>query len=84
MRNAGVRRFDGSTGGVGGCPYAKGATGNVALEKIAYIFHRQGRRREFLREATQTTLEDLKHHLGLSLHSSIADILQKGGDLYEN
>ena len=31
----GVSGFDASTGGVGGCPYAPGASGNVAMESLA-------------------------------------------------
>jgi len=38
----GVRRFDGSTGGIGGCPYAPGATGNVATEKLAELCASRG------------------------------------------
>ncbi len=34
----GARRFDGSTAGVGGCPYAPGATGNAASEDLVYLF----------------------------------------------
>lgn len=36
--NLGVRTFDSSIGGLGGCPYAKGATGNVATEDVVYMF----------------------------------------------
>ncbi|WP_367307321.1 hydroxymethylglutaryl-CoA lyase [Alicyclobacillus acidocaldarius] len=39
---AGVRRFDGSIGGLGGCPYAPGASGNVALEDVLYLLHGMG------------------------------------------
>ncbi|KHF39172.1 hydroxymethylglutaryl-CoA lyase [Halalkalibacter okhensis] len=35
----GVRAFDGSVGGLGGCPYAKGASGNVATEDMIYMFN---------------------------------------------
>lgn len=35
----GVRVFDTSLGGLGGCPYAPGATGNVATEDVVYMFH---------------------------------------------
>lgn len=35
----GVRTFDSSLGGLGGCPYAPGATGNVATEDVVYMFH---------------------------------------------
>jgi len=38
----GVRRFDTSVSGLGGCPYAKGATGNVATEDVVYLLHGMG------------------------------------------
>ncbi len=34
---AGVKTFDSSVAGLGGCPYAKGATGNVATEDVIYM-----------------------------------------------
>lgn len=34
----GVRTFDASLGGLGGCPYAPGAAGNVAIEDVVYMF----------------------------------------------
>ncbi|MBY0517143.1 MAG: hydroxymethylglutaryl-CoA lyase [Bacteriovoracaceae bacterium] len=39
---AGITTFDASAGGLGGCPYAKGATGNVATEDVWYLCHSQG------------------------------------------
>ena len=39
---AGVRTFDSSVAGLGGCPYAKGATGNVATEDVVYLLHGMG------------------------------------------
>ncbi|MBU9672015.1 hydroxymethylglutaryl-CoA lyase [Planococcus sp. CP5-4] len=39
---AGVDRFDSSAGGLGGCPFAPGATGNVATEDLVHMFHRMG------------------------------------------
>jgi hydroxymethylglutaryl-CoA lyase len=39
---AGVTIFDGSVGGLGGCPYAKGATGNVATEDLVHMLHEMG------------------------------------------
>lgn len=39
---SGVRRFDASLGGIGGCPYAPGASGNVATEDVAYLFASMG------------------------------------------
>ena len=38
----GVWQFDTSVAGLGGCPYAKGATGNVATEDVAYMLHGMG------------------------------------------
>jgi hydroxymethylglutaryl-CoA lyase len=38
----GVRRFDGAVGGLGGCPYAPGAAGNVATEDMIYLFNGLG------------------------------------------
>ncbi len=39
---AGVRRFDASMGGIGGCPHAPGASGNVATEDVAWLFAGMG------------------------------------------
>ncbi|MBL8274722.1 MAG: hydroxymethylglutaryl-CoA lyase [Xanthomonadales bacterium] len=39
---AGVRVADASVAGLGGCPYARGATGNVATEDVVYLLHGLG------------------------------------------
>ncbi|MEZ0392103.1 MAG: hydroxymethylglutaryl-CoA lyase [Pseudobdellovibrionaceae bacterium] len=49
----GVRVFDASLGGLGGCPYAPGSTGNVATEDVVYMFERMG---------VETDL-DLQHYI---------------------
>ena len=38
----GVECYDASAGGLGGCPYAKGATGNVATDELIYLFSSLG------------------------------------------
>ena len=38
----GVWQFDTSVAGLGGCPYAKGASGNVATEDVVYLLHGMG------------------------------------------
>ncbi len=38
----GIRRFDASLGGLGGCPFAPGASGNVATEDVAYLLASMG------------------------------------------
>ena len=39
---AGADRFDASIGGLGGCPYAPGASGNAATEDVVYMLHGMG------------------------------------------
>jgi hydroxymethylglutaryl-CoA lyase len=39
---AGVATFDSSIAGLGGCPYAAGASGNVATEDVVYMLHGLG------------------------------------------
>lgn len=40
--DAGVRRIDGSVGALGGCPFAAGASGNLALEDLAHVLEESG------------------------------------------
>lgn len=40
--DAGARILDGSLGGLGGCPFAPGATGNVVFEDVVYLCERKG------------------------------------------
>lgn len=40
--DVGVRRFDAALGGLGGCPYAPGASGNIATEDCVYLFESIG------------------------------------------
>ena len=39
---AGVRRYESSLGGLGGCPYAPGATGNICTEDLVHMLHEMG------------------------------------------
>ena len=42
MLEAGISCFDASVAGLGGCPYAQGASGNVATEDLVYLLHGLG------------------------------------------
>lgn len=42
MVNAGVRTVDSAVGGLGGCPYSPGATGNIDTESVVYALQREG------------------------------------------
>ncbi len=60
----GITTFDSSAGGLGGCPYAKGATGNVATEDVWYLLQSLGHETNIdiakLAEASRYILEKLK------------------------
>lgn len=79
--NCGVTQFDGATGGIGGCPYAKGASGNVATEEIAYFLERSLNPTQVSWSAIQKTIQ-LLDKWGLHLESKLAAVLKKGGSLY--
>jgi hydroxymethylglutaryl-CoA lyase len=40
--DVGVRHFDGCVGGLGGCPFAPGATGNIVVEDLVFMFESMG------------------------------------------
>ncbi|MDB5792548.1 MAG: hydroxymethylglutaryl-CoA lyase [Massilia sp.] len=40
--DTGIERFDGASGGLGGCPYAPGASGNVSTEELVHMFAAMG------------------------------------------
>ncbi len=61
---AGVRRFDASVGGFGGCPFAPRATGNVATEDLAWLLEREGAEHGLDIDALCATAEWLSGQLG--------------------
>jgi hydroxymethylglutaryl-CoA lyase len=69
----GVRRFDACTGGIGGCPHAPGASGNVATEDVAYLFASMGVPTGLDIDALIALRGRVEHWLeGEPLHGSIA------------
>ncbi|HWL23101.1 MAG TPA: hydroxymethylglutaryl-CoA lyase [Ureibacillus sp.] len=63
----GITKFDSSIGGLGGCPYAKGASGNVATEDLLYMLQEMGIetgvQQERIIEAALSLEEDLGRKL---------------------
>jgi hydroxymethylglutaryl-CoA lyase len=66
---AGCKAFDASLGGLGGCPYAPGATGNIVLEDTAFMFEAMGvatgidiERLSQVRELVACALPDVTMH----------------------
>jgi hydroxymethylglutaryl-CoA lyase len=64
---AGLRRFDGALGGLGGCPYAPGASGNVATEDLVDLFERSGVATGIEIDALVDTTAWIQQHLGRAL-----------------
>jgi hydroxymethylglutaryl-CoA lyase len=67
--NAGARSFDASLGGLGGCPYAPGATGNIVTEDLAFMLEAMGfetgidlDRLIAVRELVHQTLPNVEQH----------------------
>jgi hydroxymethylglutaryl-CoA lyase len=69
---AGVRIIDASCGGVGGCPFAPGATGNVATEDILYMLHRMGMETGISVEKIIETSKWLEGPLGSPMPSMVS------------
>jgi hydroxymethylglutaryl-CoA lyase len=61
---AGVRTFDASLGGIGGCPFAPAATGNVPTEDLVYMLHRSGYETGIDLDAAIATGKWLQEQLG--------------------
>mgnify|MGYP001093296334 CR=1 FL=1 len=69
---AGVRTFDASLGGLGGCPFAPNATGNIATEDLIFMMERSGIATAIDLEAAITTNHWFGAKLGRKLPSLVA------------
>ena len=68
----GVRRFDACLAGIGGCPHAPGASGNVATEDVAYLFASMGKPTGLDFKALLALRADVARWLdGETLHGSL-------------
>ena len=72
----GVRCFDASTGGTGGCPYAPGAAGNLATEDLVYLLDREGVSHGIDLDALLVAARHVADTLGRSLSTKVG---QAGG-----
>jgi len=68
---AGVRRFDASLGGIGGCPYAPGASGNAATEDVVHLLHCLGRPTGVDFDGLQAAGDTLQGLLGHELPAAV-------------
>jgi len=72
----GIRCFDASTGGTGGCPYAPGAAGNLATEDLVYLLDREGLRHGVDLDGVLSAARFISQALGRPLTSKVG---QAGG-----
>lgn len=68
---AGATVFDASVGGLGGCPYAPRATGNIATEDLVYLFEGEGMETGIDLDALVSVSEWLEGVLGRSLEGQV-------------
>ncbi len=69
---SGVRVFDSSIGGLGGCPYAPGASGNLATEDLVYLLEGMGVRTNVELQKLIRTTKFLEKQLKRSLPSNVS------------
>ena len=67
----GIRSFDASSGGLGGCPYAPGATGNAATEDVLYLLAGNGYHTGVSLELQRAASHLIAAHLGRALPSRV-------------
>ncbi|WP_296943746.1 hydroxymethylglutaryl-CoA lyase [uncultured Massilia sp.] len=72
---AGMTVFDASVAGLGGCPYAPGATGNVATEDVVYMLHGMGIATGVDLDKLRAVGDDISRHLGRPSQSRVARAL---------
>jgi len=72
---AGVRALDASCGGIGGCPFAPAATGNIPTEDLIYMLHRMG----FDTGVDLPALLDTSRWLQQTLDHAVPGMLVKAG-----
>ena len=69
---AGIDILDASVGGIGGCPFAPGATGNLATEDLVYALHRGGFQTGYNLEALIDTARWIGQHLNRPVPSALS------------
>lgn len=67
--DAGIRTFDASAGGLGGCPFAPGASGNLATEDLVYMLDRMGLETGADLDAVVSSAAIIAEHLARDLPS---------------
>ncbi len=72
--NEGISVFDSSIGGLGGCPYAPAATGNVATEDVLYMFQKMGVKTGIDLKKVLSIAPWLQQQMGKELPSKLGNV----------
>jgi hydroxymethylglutaryl-CoA lyase len=70
----GIRRFDSALGGIGGCPFAPGATGNMATDDLVNLLHHAGIGTGIDVDRLVTVRDELRTLLGRRLDSALSAV----------
>ena len=76
---AGVTEFDSSVGGLGRCPFARGATGNLATEDLVWMLHGLGIETGIDLDALVRVSQWMSDRLGRPIPSRVATALTAAG-----
>ncbi|MGV3488970.1 MAG: hydroxymethylglutaryl-CoA lyase, partial [Tuberibacillus sp.] len=68
---AGIDRFDTSAGGLGGCPFAPGASGNVATEDVLFMLNEMGIETGIDMDQLLAAVDIIRPHISRTLDSKI-------------
>ncbi|GAA1228842.1 hydroxymethylglutaryl-CoA lyase [Prauserella halophila] len=70
----GIRRFDAALGGIGGCPFAPGAAGNIATDDLVNLFHHDGIDTGVDPDALTAARAELRTAVGRELDSALSAV----------
>lgn len=74
---AGVKYFDTAFGGLGGCPFIKSATGNIATEDTAHMLHQMGYETGIKLDKLKELSKEMEAFLGYELQGQLYKLLDK-------
>ncbi len=74
--DCGVTHFDTAFGGLGGCPFIKGATGNIATEDVVHCLHQMGYETGIDNQKMIILANEIEAFLGRKLSGKIKDVIK--------
>ncbi|MFG6120778.1 hydroxymethylglutaryl-CoA lyase [Thalassobacillus sp. B23F22_16] len=73
----GITTFDGALGGLGGCPYAKGASGNLATDDLVHMLHQMGVETGIQQDKLHESAAFIQRKLGKELPSHQMQVMNR-------